>query len=142
MSSIFEQIKLTKDYDCFTKYYICLSYLNIFWKWCNFTKKLTPPIHFKSFWPSVVFHIEISHLTCIANQMIVFYMKCNTGLKCVNGSSTKFLEPLFYRIAHFSCFPVFVKVTEAALHKCSWEKVFWKYAANLQENTHTEVRFQ
>ena len=26
--------------------------------------------------------------------------------------------------------------------KCSEKKVFWKYAANLQENTHAEMRFQ
>ena len=31
--------------------------------------------------------------------------------------------------------------TEAAVQKCSWEKVFWKYAANLQENTHAKLRF-
>ena len=31
---------------------------------------------------------------------------------------------------------------EAALQKCSEEKVFWKYAANLQENNYAEVRFQ
>ena len=31
---------------------------------------------------------------------------------------------------------------EAAVQRCSWEKVLWKYAANLQENTHAEVRFQ
>ena len=30
--------------------------------------------------------------------------------------------------------------SEAALQRFSWEKVFWKYAANLQ-NTHAEVRF-
>ena len=29
---------------------------------------------------------------------------------------------------------------EAAAQRCSLEKVFWKYAANLQENTHAEVR--
>ena len=28
---------------------------------------------------------------------------------------------------------------EAALQSCFQEKVFWKYAANLQENTHAEV---
>ena len=33
-------------------------------------------------------------------------------------------------------------VTEAATLKCSNEKVFWKYAANSQENTHPDVRFQ
>ena len=32
--------------------------------------------------------------------------------------------------------------SEAAIQKRSWEKVFWKYAANLQESTYTEVRFQ
>ena len=31
---------------------------------------------------------------------------------------------------------------EAAIQMCSEEKVFWKYAANLQESTHAEVRFQ
>ena len=32
--------------------------------------------------------------------------------------------------------------SEAVLQRCSYEKVFWKYAANLQENIHTEVQFQ
>ena len=32
--------------------------------------------------------------------------------------------------------------SEAATQKCSLEKVFWKYAANLQQSTHAEVRFQ
>ena len=31
---------------------------------------------------------------------------------------------------------------QAALQRCSCEKVFWKYAANLQENTHAEMWFQ
>ena len=31
---------------------------------------------------------------------------------------------------------------EEFTQRCSWEKVFWKYAANLQENTHAEVWFQ
>ena len=34
------------------------------------------------------------------------------------------------------------KVSEAAVQRCSYEKVFWKYAANLQENTHAKVWFQ
>ena len=33
-------------------------------------------------------------------------------------------------------------ITEAALHRCSYEKVFWKYVANLQEKTIAEMRFQ
>ena len=31
--------------------------------------------------------------------------------------------------------------TEAATQRCSEEKVFWKYAANLQENTQADVWF-
>ena len=31
---------------------------------------------------------------------------------------------------------------EAGVRRCSYEKAFWKFAANLQENTHAEVRFQ
>ena len=32
--------------------------------------------------------------------------------------------------------------SEAALQRCFYKKLFWKYAANLQENTHVEVWFQ
>ena len=31
---------------------------------------------------------------------------------------------------------------EAVLHKCSYEKMFWKYGANLQENINAEVWLQ
>ena len=34
-----------------------------------------------------------------------------------------------------------LKFTEAAIQRCSQEKLFWKYAANLQKNTHVEVWF-
>ena len=34
-----------------------------------------------------------------------------------------------------------VECLEAPLQGRSWEKVFWKYAANLQENTHAEKWF-
>ena len=34
-----------------------------------------------------------------------------------------------------------IKVSEADLYRGSYRKVFWKYAANLQ-NTHTEMWFQ
>ena len=30
---------------------------------------------------------------------------------------------------------------ETAIQKCCYEKVFRKYAANLQQNTHVDVRF-
>ena len=36
----------------------------------------------------------------------------------------------------------FITIAEAVTQRCCYEKVFWKYAANLQENTHGEVWFQ
>ena len=64
---------------------------------------------FTSFIFSVAFHIETSHLICIANQMTGFYMKCNTGLKSVNfycgGASnlnfTKKNIPTVFMVASF-----------------------------------------
>ena len=35
-----------------------------------------------------------------------------------------------------------VSISEITLQRCSYEKVFWKYAANLLENTDAEVWFQ
>ena len=32
--------------------------------------------------------------------------------------------------------------SEAAIQKCSREKVFWKYVAYSQKNTHAKVQFQ
>ena len=32
--------------------------------------------------------------------------------------------------------------SELAVERCSWENVFYKYAANLLKNTHAEVWFQ
>ena len=34
------------------------------------------------------------------------------------------------------------QVSEAAIQRYSYKKMFWKYAANLLEKTHAEVRFQ
>ena len=61
------------------------------------------------FQPSAAFHIEITHLIRIANQMTGFYMKCNTG----NGlNKTFFLITFQFRtifhifrtkIQHFFC---------------------------------------
>ena len=38
----------------------------------------------------------------------------------------------------FTCF--FIKISEAAIQRCSYEKGVLEYAANLQKNTHAEVR--
>ena len=35
-----------------------------------------------------------------------------------------------------------LETSEAAVLRCYEEKMLWKYAANLQENTHAEVWFQ
>ena len=37
---------------------------------------------------------------------------------------------------------VLLEVPEAGIQRCSYEKVFWKYAVYLQENTHAKVWFQ
>ena len=42
-------------------------------------------VNLKEFQPSVLFHIETSHLFCTANQMTDFYTKCNTGPKWVKN---------------------------------------------------------
>ena len=39
-------------------------------------------------------------------------------------------------------FNFYLNRIEAAVQRCPSEKVFWKYAANLRENTQAEVRFQ
>ena len=52
---------------------------------------------FNQFQSSVEFHIETSHLICIANEMIAFYMECNTGLKLVNLQSNIY-DKLFLEI--------------------------------------------
>ena len=52
------------------------------------------------------------------------------GLKLKTSQILKFLEDL-YLLAY----------PEAALHRYSLENVFWKYAANLLENTHAKCDF-
>ena len=41
----------------------------------------------------------------------------------------------------YPSFSWYLPISEAATHRCSWKKVFWKYAANLQENTHAKCDF-
>ena len=63
---------------------------------------------FTSFIFSVAFHIETSHLICIANQMTGFYMECNTGLKSVNfycgGASNLNFTKKKYSHSFYGCF--------------------------------------
>ena len=46
---------------------------------------------------------------------------------------------------HFIRLPLLLRPevsSEAGLYRCSYKKLFRKYAANLQETTHTKVWFQ
>ena len=53
---------------------------------------------------------------------------------------TKKSKILWFNISFFKReVKVLVGKTEAAVQSCSWEKVFCKYAANLQKNTHAKV---
>ena len=51
----------------------------------HFVGLLLKWLRFHLFQPSVAFHIETIHLICSGNQISGFYMKCNTGLKWING---------------------------------------------------------
>ena len=48
---------------------------------------------------------------------------------------------LLFFVGKVNLFFVCVDVlsSEAIFRKCSYKRVFWKYAATLQENTHAEV---
>ena len=47
---------------------------------CMYRSFISEIILLDPFQPSAVFHIDLSHLICITNQMASFYMKYNTGL--------------------------------------------------------------
>ena len=56
-----------------------------------------------------------------------------------------YLKPISLRVLVFLVEYELVNVDwlpEAALHRCSYEKLFWKCAANVQENNRVEVWFQ
>ena len=50
-------------------------------------KPKTRKLLFKPIQPSVALHMETSYLICIANEVIGFYITCNTGLKLINQKS-------------------------------------------------------
>ena len=76
------------------------------------------------------------------------YMKENSGMKRVkplSANSTKWSNTLKQFVENSKQFWINViekQYAEAAIQRCSQEKVFWKYVANLQENTHAKVQFQ
>ena len=98
----------------------------------------------RSFYPSNRCKIALINIgTWRAHNMYVIVCTLSTYRK-------KWWNP--HRVTQYYNNPIYVKVslpligqncvtTEAALQSYSQEKVFRKYAANLQENTHAEVWF-
>ena len=53
-----------------------------------------------------------------------------------------FLKKVYIHSALWNRVDEIIHSSQAALQICYKEKVFWKYTANLQENTHAEMQFQ
>ena len=112
---------------------------------------------FYRFQSSVLLHIGTSHLTYTANQITGFSMENSTLLKWVNfvfflmfREPYQFWRQILSEFEHINwlLFPMTSsgnllssydfkenKSLEAATKRCSYKKLFCKYAANLQENT-------
>ena len=77
---------------------------------CTMSRRILENIVVNAFQPSVMFHTETSHLFCSLKQMTGFYMKCNTGLKWVNGSWMSdwvewvIIDPFCSNAPLFQCF--------------------------------------
>ena len=59
--------------------------------------------------------------------------------KLINTNETLKKSNKTFKIGYYL---IYLQIPEAAFERCSKEKVIWKYAANLQENTHVEAWFQ
>ena len=72
--------------------------------------------------------LPFAQLTSI--QLFCFFFSKNKKCKISTLAKIFLLIPttssIFYELI----------ISEAALHRCSYKKLFWKYAANLQEYTH------
>ena len=91
-------------------------------------------------WRKSLYDIETSILTCRANQWTGFYM---IGASVMKGLATTHKWVNTTLIHEKLRMAMYNKVNiKAVLHRCSYKEVFWKHAANLQENTHSEVQFQ
>ena len=72
-------------------------------------------------------------LICGANQWTGFYMITTPVMKELSNSSENFVELS-------GQYPGWIPFSEAVIQRCSWKRMLWRYAANLQENTHAELR--
>ena len=70
--------------------------------------------------------------------------ECKSIKKKIMSASNTYHFGVFYFKASAKCYKQFEwkELSKAAIQRCSYEKVFWKYAANLQDNTHAEIWFQ
>ena len=69
------------------------------------------------------------------NRRELFLEKCGGKSDRIHTQSSLKYPKVRYAFAK-------ILATEAATQRCFQEKMFWKYAANLQENSHAEVWFQ
>ena len=67
----------------------------------------------------------------------MLFKRCSGGSNCLTGHLVLSDEKIEDKNLEA---PIF-KPSEVPLQRNSFKKVFWKYAANLQENTHAEVQF-
>ena len=69
------------------------------------------------------------------NRRELFLEKCGGKSDRIHTQSSLKYPKVRYAFAK-------ILATEAATQRCFQEKMFWKYAANLQENSYAEVWFQ
>ena len=80
--------------------------------------------------------------TITAGEKNDFQRKRKTKYKSESYYEKLFKEMEARKKIVFSSSKMFAEErTEVALQRCSYKKVFWNYAANLQVNTHAEVWF-
>ena len=72
------------------------------------------------------------------NRGPFFFFNIRNKLISNNIEGTQNNMELFRRRRAIS----FQRATETTIQRCYYKKVFLKYAANLQENTHAKVKFQ
>ena len=126
--------ELLSHYDVMTCYHY---YYNYYILACfGFTKFFSPDFHkwalFQNYWSYVV-HVEDDNL--LSYTKVRFREYQFSEYSSFDTSNTVLTTISFFHTC--GC-----KNTEATLQRWSLEKVFWKYATNLQENIHAEVRLQ
>ena len=87
------------------------------------------------------YYDQLSHKTDFSRRLLLPMVK-KVGLLGRRNKIRRVMVPFWSTGFIVLSWRSLTRTTETAVQKCSQEKVFWKYAANLQENTHAEVRFE